>query len=104
MANGPAFSRIMEEYGNLEKEEDDETKAAVKKKKKEGEDVSVEEAGAKKGNAALMQNEERNTGAVTWSVYTKYLRFAGGVVWAPVILSLLFLSQGAQGLNPSAFV
>ncbi|KAF4621625.1 hypothetical protein D9613_012586 [Agrocybe pediades] len=97
MAHGPAFSRIMEEYGNLEKDEEVE-KSGDKKKKKEGKDGS-EEGGAKKGNAGLMQSEERNTGAVTWAVYSKYLRFAGGVVWAPIILSLLLLAQGAQVSN-----
>ena len=45
----------------------------------------------------LMQLEERNIGAVTWEIYKKYLRFAGGLVWAPVILTLLILAQAAQG-------
>jgi hypothetical protein len=45
----------------------------------------------------LMQVEERNTGAVTWITYSKYLRFAGGLWWAPIIILLLSLSEGAQG-------
>ena len=43
---------------------------------------------------ALMQAEERNVGAVTWSVYAKYFRSAGGLVWAPVIAVLLLLVEG----------
>ena len=50
-----------------------------------------------KGSAALMTEEERNRGAVPTSVYTQYLKFAGGVIWAPVIILLLTLSQGASG-------
>ena len=45
----------------------------------------------------LMQLEERNVGAVSWEVYKKYLRFAGGLVWAPVIVVLLILTEGNQG-------
>jgi ATP-binding cassette subfamily C (CFTR/MRP) protein 1 len=44
-----------------------------------------------------MQLEERNVGAVSWDVYKKYLCFAGGLVWAPVILALLTLTQANQG-------
>jgi hypothetical protein len=33
----------------------------------------------------LMQDEERNT----WTIYTKYMRFAGGLFWAPLILLCL---------------
>jgi ATP-binding cassette subfamily C (CFTR/MRP) protein 1 len=47
----------------------------------------------------LMQLEERNVGAVSWDVYKKYLRFSGGLIWAPVILFLLILTQGNQGLS-----
>ena len=46
----------------------------------------------------LMQIEERNTGAITWSIYHRYLRFAGSVAWAPFLL-LLTLNQVAQGTS-----
>ena len=92
----------MEEYGSLEAEdEDEEAKGSSKRKAKKdagGNDDSTEEGGAKKRNGALMQMEERNTGAVTWSTYAKYLRYAGGVVWGPFIILILTLTQGAQGL------
>ncbi|PPQ74022.1 hypothetical protein CVT26_006961 [Gymnopilus dilepis] len=98
--NGPTFSRLMEEYGSLEVEdEDEEAKGSSKRKAKKdagGNDDSTEEGGAKKRNGALMQMEERNTGAVTWSTYAKYLRYAGGVVWGPFIILILTLTQGAQ--------
>ncbi|PPQ81812.1 hypothetical protein CVT25_013648 [Psilocybe cyanescens] len=98
MTNSQVFSRLMDEYGNLEVEEEDQEKSAAKRKTKGDKSANggTEEAGVKKGNPALMQLEERNTGAVTWSVYKKYLGFAGGVIWAPFILGLLTLTQGAQ--------
>jgi len=101
MANGVTFSHLMEEYGNLEAEADANNHLSSKRKVKkdvEAED-STEEGGPKKNsNTALMQTEERNTGAVTWTVYQKYLGFAGGMTWAPIIFLLLTLTQGAQGV------
>ena len=80
----------MEEYGSLERE----VTTSVRKEK---EDIktTVEQAPAKK----LMQEEERNTGAVTWGTYRRYLQYAGGIIWAPVIISLLVVSQAAQGMH-----
>lgn len=90
MKGSIVFSRLMDDYGSLEE--------AEKGSKKEGAVAnSPEELGNKKVDATLMQAEERNTGSVTWQVYAKYLHFAGGIIWAPVILLLLTLTQGAQG-------
>ena len=89
----------MEEYGNLETDlqQDDQPKP----KRKDKDDAKIDDgAGPKKADTALMQLEERNVGAVTWSVYYKYLGFAGSVAWAPLLLSLLTLSQVAQGSIP----
>jgi ATP-binding cassette subfamily C (CFTR/MRP) protein 1 len=95
MKDSTVFSHLMDEYGSLEQEEREEREKA----KAEGvADADSMEADPKKANPALMQAEERNTGSVTWTVYSKYLRFAGGVVWAPVIILLLTLTQGAQGM------
>ncbi|KAF8962130.1 multidrug resistance-associated ABC transporter [Flammula alnicola] len=101
MSNSIIFSRTMDEYGSLETEfngEEEASKPRTKRKDKKDSaaDDSTEEGGPKKPNAALMQIEERNTGAVTWTVYRKYLGFAGGVIWAPFILLLLVVTQGAQ--------
>lgn len=102
VANGSTFSRLMEEYGSLEAEsENEEIKDFSKRKSKKTQganDDGSEEGGSKRGSGALMQVEERNTGAVTWSTYANYLRFAGGVIWGPFILLILTLTQGAQGM------
>ncbi|KAJ2916152.1 hypothetical protein MD484_g4261, partial [Candolleomyces efflorescens] len=114
MANSAVFSKLIEEYGNADSddEEDGENilgKETVKSRKsrklsKDGkelelsEEESIEEDGPKKlrDEAALMQDEERNTGAVTWSIYKSYLKYAGGLYWGPWILVLLILSQAAS--------
>lgn len=46
----------------------------------------------------LIQEEERNTGAVTWATYMKYFTFAGGLAWVPGIFALLVFYQGCQGM------
>lgn len=95
MANSTVFSRLIEEYGN------DTTGS-----KKSGTSTTVARAGAGKSDGAskddvddaLMQAEERNTGAVTWDVWKKYLEMAGGLYWAPIIFGLLLLSQANNGM------
>ena len=84
----------MDEYGNAETRRDN-RKDRIAGLAKNG----IEPLQYKPNSAedVLMQLEERNVGAVSWEVYKKYLRFAGGLVWAPVILALLILSQANQG-------
>ena len=87
------FARLMEEYGSQEEEEKREEIVATKQENKLAVPAEV-----KKGNKKLMQDEERLTGAVTWSVYSRYFKFAGG--WMASVLPLVLfvvLSQVAQG-------
>ncbi|KAF7373650.1 Oligomycin resistance ATP-dependent permease YOR1 [Mycena sanguinolenta] len=93
MREGVVFSKLMEEYGNLDEEHASGSKGT---KKAAAADADQEDVDAKKGQTALMQEEERNIGAVTVETYGKYLKFAGGLVWAPIILLLLTLAQAAQ--------
>jgi ATP-binding cassette, subfamily C (CFTR/MRP), member 1 len=97
MANSVVFAHLMEEHGNLESEPDQGDQPPGARRKHI--DNKDNEAGPKKAdNTGLMQIEERNTGAITWSIYHKYLRFAGSVAWAPFLLFLLTLNQVAQGM------
>ncbi|PCH38966.1 ATP-dependent bile acid permease [Wolfiporia cocos MD-104 SS10] len=95
MSNSVVFSRIMDEFGTLEKEEEEgqdghqENDSGNKQKSKEDQN----------GPAGLMQAEERMTGAVTWKTYTTYFRYAGGLLWVPLIVITLTLNQGAQVAN-----
>ncbi|KAF9466027.1 multidrug resistance-associated ABC transporter [Collybia nuda] len=47
-------------------------------------------------DTALMQAEERKTGSVPWMLYLTYLRFAGGLMLGPFIITLLLLTQTAE--------
>ncbi|KAG8848280.1 hypothetical protein FRB96_001253 [Tulasnella sp. 330] len=59
-------------------------------------DKTMDSVKAEEENAGMMQEEERNTGAVAFVVYQNYLRSAGGLIWAPVILALLTLTEAAN--------
>ena len=92
-SDGPVFSRLMDEYGNQSRKDN-------RKERIAGLANNEIEPFQYKPNSAedvLMQLEERNIGAVSWEVYKKYLRFAGGVGWASVVLILLIFSQAVQG-------
>jgi hypothetical protein len=102
MSNSVLFSRIMDEYGTIEKEEEaakDPAKAKTKTERGKGDDLEEKE---KKDKAALMQEEERNLGAVSWETYAKYLKFGGTLSWGPFIFGLLMMVQGAAGKHPCA--
>ena len=95
MKDGLVFSRLMDEFGNLDKEEGDQQKASLQKDVAAAHDPL--DLNAKKADAPLMQEEERETGSVSWQVYKNYLLFAGGIVWAPTMMILLTITQAAQG-------
>lgn len=59
-------------------------------------DKLVKVATAKSQRKALMQEEERATKAVSWSVYGAYLRAGGSILILPLVLFLLIASQGAN--------
>lgn len=92
MSRDAVFCRLIEEHGNAESQSQNlvSTKAAAQTGGAKG-------PGTADVDAALMQAEERNTGAVSWAVYKKYLQSAGGIFWAPVILFLLLLGQADNG-------
>lgn len=96
MKDGAVFSKLMDEYGSLDSEKQGTGMGGQQRTGRAADDA--EEAERKKVEAALMQAEERNTGAVTWDVYKRYLGFAGGIAWAPFILLLLTLNEAAQGV------
>lgn len=94
MENSVVFSRLMEEHGNLEKEDNNDVQRV------EALMSTVLREDKKDGPAdVLMQAEERNIGAVTWSTYITYFRYAGGIIWVPIIIFCLVSYQGAQVAN-----
>ena len=90
MTGSAIFASLIEEYGSRGSQTGNaERKGATDKNTGE----------AVKGlDDNLMQTEERNVGAVPWATYEKYLGFAGGgLLWAPIIITLLLLDQAAHG-------
>ncbi|GAB7337580.1 hypothetical protein MBLNU457_g2890t1 [Dothideomycetes sp. NU457] len=91
MANEEDFRHMMattavedkKEEVDDEDEQEDEKKDAQKKK-------------GKKPGAALMQAEERAVSSVSIDIYLAYVRAAGSVWVAPLVIFLLILSQGAN--------
>ena len=90
MKRGDMFARLMEEYGSQEENMNEDP---VTDKQAGSSAVAGE---AKKATQKLMQDEERLTGAVTWSVYSKYIAYGGGWRIVPLVL-LAMMYQGAQG-------
>lgn len=95
--NGDAFSQLVEEYGSTtkkaEKEDDDEEDDDEVKPEKE---KKVATRGAV--GAGLMQDEEREVGAVSWAVYSHYARSMGSIVWAPLLIGCFAMAQVANGM------
>ncbi|KAF4607269.1 hypothetical protein EYR38_001330 [Pleurotus pulmonarius] len=93
MKESVSFGRLIEEFGTMEDEEAESPERDVPElmiREQKGTPVDKN-----RNTTALMQTEERNTGAVTWETYAKYLRFGGGIFWAPWIITLLALNQAA---------
>ncbi|KAI1662998.1 ATP-binding cassette transporter protein YOR1-like protein [Daldinia decipiens] len=89
MANHSGFRHLMETTA-LE-ETNKETPAIVEEKTGGDKDKKK-----KKRGQGLMQAEERAVASVPWSVYTAYVRASGSILNAPLTLSVLLLSQGAN--------
>jgi hypothetical protein len=47
----------------------------------------------------IMQEEERNIGAVTWETYEEYLTAGNGYILIPTLLLSLLLVQGPQVMS-----
>ncbi|KIL59921.1 hypothetical protein M378DRAFT_26751 [Amanita muscaria Koide BX008] len=80
------FARFMNEFATKEDEKTDENNA-------ERADNNVSNTKNAKRGAALMQAEERNIGAVPWSVYKIYLSAGKGVAVVPFMFFSLALIQ-----------
>ncbi|KAH8103346.1 multidrug resistance-associated ABC transporter [Cristinia sonorae] len=96
LVDSPIFSRIMEEYGTMDKAEDADQ---VKGEKIEDPKAAKEGKDAQKPQAGLMQAEERVIGSVSGDIYLKYFRYAGGVILIPFLVLLVALYQGSQVAN-----
>ena len=108
MANDGVFSKFLKEFGSKQEEEEGtgdvgdvtgEGGEANGENSEEGPNaaVALEEKFEKGG--AVMQEEERSVGAVTWKVYNTYFAAGNGHIWVPILLLSLVLVQGTQVMS-----
>jgi ABC-type multidrug transport system ATPase subunit len=98
MANDGAFSKFVSEFGSKED--------STKKEEKAVEGAEIEDKKIQKGSAgkAMMQEEERNTGAIKWDVYQEYLKAAHGPVLLPLLLLSVILIQCSSVMSSYWYV
>ena len=91
MSNGGEFSRTFDEFVTKNQNDSEREKAV------DLDDADVDENAEKRRaaarGAALMQAEERNTGAVNFEVYKRYFQSGNGVVLLPAVLVTIVLMQ-----------
>ena len=90
-AGNGEFARLMNEFGGKGEDRKKEEDMSQEKRKAESED-DPKKAGR---GSALMQEEERNTGAIPLEVYKQYLSAARGVIVLPILFMAVALLQGA---------
>ncbi|EJU00125.1 ABC transporter [Dacryopinax primogenitus] len=96
MGHDGAFARFVREFGSEEErhEQEEEEVIAVEGEKSEDKKKKVAQQGM-----ALMQTEERNTGAVAGSVYGSYLKAGRGRLLIPMLLATLAMMQIGNVMN-----
>ena len=93
MSNSESFRKMMATTAQEEKvEEEDE----INEDEVETEKKAAKRRKASKRGAALMQREDRAVNSVSWSVYTAYIRASGSILFGPLVILLLIISQGAN--------
>ena len=110
-ANGD-FAKFMTEFGSkeseLEKEEEavenDGQEAESKEKTPEEIAKEVEKRRKRSQGAAMMQTEERNTGAVSNDVYNAYIKAGKGYLIVPLLILAVALLQVAQVMSSYWYV
>jgi ABC-type multidrug transport system ATPase subunit len=110
MAHVGEFSAFTKEFGSTEEDKvgDEDEEVAIKNSGVETEGSKVDSAAGltrekenlermKKATpgAALMQTEERNTGAIQWDAYQTFFKAGYGEVIIPLLVLSLVLTQGA---------
>lgn len=96
VAHGGTFTSLIEDFGQQDGGTTARSMTADRPGRKQS-DSSALDADDKAAQEALMQLEERNTGAVGWEIYRTWLIFAGGLIWVPILGSLLGLSEAITG-------
>ena len=99
------FSRFLKEFGAREQKEEAEEEAVEEPQSPEVDDDDAElkkvekRKKAQRAGTAMMQAEERNTGAVSSRVYRAYIHAAKGEYLLPLLVLSLAFVQVAQVLS-----
>ena len=96
MANHGEFSRTF--YESVTKGQKDSEGEKAMDLEEKGVDENAENRRAAARGAALMQAEERNTGAVDLQVYKRYFR-SGNIVLLPAVFMTVVLMQASYVLS-----
>lgn len=99
MAANSAFARFVNEFGSKESEQEEEVEAVEDDEADEKEAAKKVKRQKKTQGAALMQAEERNTGAVNNQVYKEYIRAGKGYIILPMLILSVALLQGTQVMS-----
>lgn len=91
MASDGAFCKFIEEFGS---KEDNNSKNTGEKIEMVRDDKKQQKVGIK--SKAMMQEEERNTGAISIKVYRQYLSAGNGMVFVPILFLSIVMMQGSN--------
>ena len=106
MSQNEEFSKFITEFGSSQGQEDDaiEVSAKVNAEEELKEMKTMEKMKKQVAGYALMQVEERNTGAISGKVYKSYLKAWKGQIILPILLLSLVILQGATIISSYWFV
>ena len=93
MNNDEGFQKMM---ASTAQEEKLEKEAEINEDEIEDEKKDAKKRKNHKRGAALMQAEDRAVKSVSWSVYAAYIRASGSILFGPLVILLLIISQGAN--------
>jgi len=102
MTNHGGFSRTFDEFVTKKQNDSEEEKAMDLENADVDENAKKRRAAAR--GAALMQAEERNTGAVNLQVYKRYFQSGNGVVLLPTMFVTIVLMQSSIVLSSYWYV
>ena len=92
MASDGIFAKFVKEFGLKQEEEGREGNG-----EKDPNSITPREKFAQ--GRTIMQEEEKNVGAVTWKIYMTYLNSGNGYILVPALLFSLLLVQAAQVMS-----
>ena len=104
MSQNGEFSKFIAEFGSSKGQEDENTIDVSPKVDAEEELKKMEKMKKQVAGYALMQVEERNTGAILGKVYKSYFKAGKGQIILPILLLFLVLLQGATVISSYWFV